>query len=88
LFVKFDEYENPTIIILDVGLVSRLKPKDKENLINLFTSISLGKGYEAAELLIDKSQSKEINEYTKKKNENFKIELGRFFQFLFSQDTG
>jgi predicted unusual protein kinase regulating ubiquinone biosynthesis (AarF/ABC1/UbiB family) len=46
LFVNFDEFGAPSIIVLDVGLVSKLKNQERDNLINLFTSISLGLGYE------------------------------------------
>lgn len=84
IYVRLDKNNNPHLVVLDVGLVSRLKQRDRVNLMTLFTSIVKNKGYEAAECMIEKSQKANIS---KESIELFKKELGAFFAFLSDRNT-
>jgi len=84
LFVNVDKMGNPHVVILDVGLVSQLKQKDRANLVNLFTQIIKGKGYEAADCLIDRTSRPNLN---KQAIEDFKQDLAKIFTDLASLNT-
>jgi aarF domain-containing kinase len=78
IFVKLDKNNNPSLVVLDVGMVARLKDKDRKNLMKLFTSVVKHRGQDAAECLMEKDQ-KMVNPMNV---ELFKEELGEFFDFL------
>eukprot|EP00164_Ancoracysta_twista_P012340 GFYU01019348.1.p1 GENE.GFYU01019348.1~~GFYU01019348.1.p1 ORF type:complete len:693 (-),score=131.72 GFYU01019348.1:71-2149(-) len=41
-----------TLVFLDAGLTTSLKPRDKQNFRDLFLAVALGDGYEAARLIL------------------------------------
>jgi aarF domain-containing kinase len=82
--VRLDKDGHPSLVVLDVGLVCKLKQKDRANLLNLFTAIVTNNGLEAAECMIEKTQKSHI---TKQAIDQFKKELGEFFAFLADKNT-
>lgn len=84
IYVRLDKNNNPHLVVLDVGLVSRLKQRDRVNLMTLFTSIVNNKGFEAAECMIERTQKSNIS---KQSIEQFKSELGVFFNYLADRNT-
>eukprot|EP01080_Neovahlkampfia_damariscottae_P003732 gene3732-6620_t len=85
IFVKLDKNNNPSLVVLDVGMVAKLKETDRKNLMRLFTSVIQHHGEDAAECLIEKNQ---ITKGEIPLNiQMFKQELGEFFDFLADLST-
>ena len=84
IMVKLDKNMNPSLIILDVGLVAEMKGASRDDLLNLFSGIAQGKGYQAAEYFISRSNRKK---YAKEKIEAFKQEMGDYLKFIADKST-
>src|SRR5690606_2362261 len=86
IMVTFDksdkEQKSPKIVVLDVGLVSVLPEHQRKNLLNLFTAVCEGDGYNAADCLINKSENGENDSISKENEERFKAELSEYFTYL------
>ena len=85
IFVKLDKNNNPSLVVLDVGMVARLKETDRKNLMKLFTSVIQHHGEDAAECLIEKNQI--TKDDIPMNIQLFKKELGEFFDFLADLST-
>ncbi|KAL0484663.1 hypothetical protein AKO1_003485 [Acrasis kona] len=63
------------LVVLDAGLVTKLKPKDRVNFMNLFSAVAAGDGARAAAVMIETSRNANQIIQNKDAVEGFKKEM-------------
>jgi len=54
--VRIHPQNGPEIVVLDVGLVSRLSADERRNFLDLFSAVAEGDGHRAAQLMIERAK--------------------------------
>eukprot|EP01096_Ripella_sp_DP13-Kostka_P011841 TRINITY_DN4859_c0_g1_i3.p1 TRINITY_DN4859_c0_g1~~TRINITY_DN4859_c0_g1_i3.p1 ORF type:complete len:597 (+),score=210.13 TRINITY_DN4859_c0_g1_i3:65-1855(+) len=77
ILVREKTDRGPEIVLLDVGLVAKLCPREKRNLVDLLTAVALGDGKRGAQLMIERSrgETQAHPEYAEK----FRVEIEKLF---------
>jgi len=61
-WTRTGEEKKPKIVLLDAGLVTTLEEEDRYNFMLLFRAIALGKGRDAARLILERSRYSECDD--------------------------